>query len=63
MDSDDDGFAKQGGEALDIGDDFDSEEEADEPAPQSAANAMPQNKNVASGSANKAADGEGVKNP
>jgi intraflagellar transport protein 46 len=41
MDSDDDGFAKQGGEALDIGDDFDSEEEVDEPAPQSAANAMP----------------------
>jgi len=28
MDSDEeDGFAKQGGEALDIGDDFDSEEE------------------------------------
>jgi len=63
MDSDDDGFAKQGGEALDIGDDFDSEEEADEPAPQSAANLMPQNKNVASGSANKVADGEGAKNP
>ena len=35
MDSDDDGFAKQGGEALDIGDDFDSEEEADDPAPAS----------------------------
>lgn len=29
MESDDDNFAKQGGEALDIGDDFDSEEEAD----------------------------------
>ena len=30
MDSDDDGFAKQGGEALDIGGDFDdSEEEKD----------------------------------
>jgi len=29
-DSDEDGFAKQGGEALDIGDDFDSEEEQDE---------------------------------
>lgn len=27
MDSDDDGFPKQGGEALEIGDDFDSEEE------------------------------------
>jgi len=31
-DSDEDGFAKQGGEALDIGDDFDSEEEQDEDA-------------------------------
>ena len=31
MDSDEeDGFAKQGGEALDIGDDFDSEEEQDQ---------------------------------
>ena len=30
MDSeDDDGFPKQGGEALEIGDEFDSEEEAD----------------------------------
>jgi len=29
-DSDEDGFAKHGGEALDIGDDFDSEEEQDE---------------------------------
>jgi hypothetical protein len=30
MDSDEeDGFAKQGGDALDIGDDFDSEEEQD----------------------------------
>ena len=28
-DSEDDGFAKQGGDALDIGDDFDSEEEQD----------------------------------
>lgn len=27
MDSDDDGFPKQGGEALELGDDFDSEEE------------------------------------
>ena len=34
MDSDDDGFAKQGGEALDLGEDFDSEEEVDDdPAP------------------------------
>jgi len=32
MDSDDDqeGYARQGGEALDIGEDFDSEEEVDE---------------------------------
>jgi len=31
MDSEDDeGFAKQGGDALEIGDEFDSEEEADE---------------------------------
>jgi len=30
MDSEDDGFPKQGGEALEIGDDFDSEEENDE---------------------------------
>ena len=30
MDSDDDGFPKQGGEALEIGDDFDSEEENDD---------------------------------
>lgn len=62
MDSDDDGFAKQGGEALDIGDDFDSEEEVDDPVPTSTANAMPQNKNVATGSANKQADGDAAKN-
>ena len=30
QDSDDDGFPKQGGEALEIGDDFDSEEEQDD---------------------------------
>ena len=30
MDSEDDGFPKQGGEALEIGDDFDSEEENNE---------------------------------
>ena len=30
QDSDDDGFPKQGGEALEIGDDFDSEEEPDD---------------------------------
>jgi|SanBayMetagenome_1026888.scaffolds.fasta_scaffold164564_1 hypothetical protein len=33
MDSDDEDFPKQGGEALEIGDDFDSEEEADEMPP------------------------------
>ena len=30
MDSDDENFAKHGGEALDIGEDFDSEEEVDD---------------------------------
>lgn len=29
MDSEEDGYAKQGGEALEIGDDFDSEDEAE----------------------------------
>jgi hypothetical protein len=49
MDSDDDGFAKQGGEALDLGEDFDSEEEADDdPAPPQR-KPMPQTKNVSSG--------------
>ncbi len=33
MDGDDEDFPKQGGEALEIGDDFDSEEEADEMPP------------------------------
>ena len=49
MDSDDDGFAKQGGEALDLGEDFDSEEEPDDdPAPPQR-KPMPQTKNVSSG--------------
>jgi hypothetical protein len=48
MDSDDDGFAKQGGEALDLGEDFDSEEEEDDPAPPQR-KPMPQTKNVSSG--------------
>ena len=49
MDSDDDGFAKQGGEALDLGEDFDSEEEVDDdPAPPQR-KPMPQTKNVSSG--------------
>jgi len=33
MDSDDEDFPKQGGEALEIGDDFESDEEADEMPP------------------------------
>jgi hypothetical protein len=48
MDSDDDGFAKQGGEALDIGDEFDSEDEPDDD-PRPIQKQMPQSKNVASG--------------
>lgn len=40
MDSDDgDGFPKQGGEALEIGDEFDSEEEGDD-MPSAAPDAM-----------------------
>ena len=51
MESDDDGFAKQGGEALDLADDFDSEEEMDDdPAPQMR-KPMPQTKNASSGNA------------
>lgn len=38
---DDDGFPKQGGEALEIGDEFDSEEEADQ-MPSAANDAMRQ---------------------
>ena len=51
MDSDDDGFAKQGGEALDLGDDFDDseqEEEDDDPAPPMR-KPMPQTKTVSTG--------------
>jgi hypothetical protein len=33
MDSDDDGFAKQGGEALDLGEEFSDSEEDDDAAP------------------------------
>ena len=40
MDSDDDGFPKQGGEALEIGEDFDSEEEADDMPQDEDADAM-----------------------
>jgi hypothetical protein len=32
-DSDEDGFAKQGGEALDLGDDYGSEEESEDNLP------------------------------
>ena len=43
MDSDgDDGFPKQGGEALEIGDEFDSEEEDGEDMPSAATDAMRQ---------------------
>jgi len=38
MDSDDDGFAKQGGEALELGDEFDSEEELDDVPQQKSSN-------------------------
>lgn len=51
MDSDDDGFAKQGGEALELGDDFDdsdNDEEEDDPAPPMR-KPMPQTKNASSG--------------
>ena len=51
MDSDgdgDDGFPKQGGEALEIGDDFDSEEEADGmPASSNDAMRQPMKPNIA----------------
>jgi len=48
---DDDGFPKQGGEALQIGDEFDSEEEADE-MPSSSNDAMrqPMKANIATNS-------------
>ena len=51
MDSDgdgDDGFPKQGGEALEIGDEFDSEEEADDmPASSNDAMRQPMKPNIA----------------
>lgn len=46
MDSDDDGFPKQGGEALDMGEDFDSEEEPDDD-PRPIQKHVPQQKNQA----------------
>jgi hypothetical protein len=52
MDSDDDGFPKQGGEALEIGDEFDSEEEEADDMPATSADAMrkPMNANIAASS-------------
>ena len=51
MDSDDDGFPKQGGEALEIGDEFDSEEEADDmPATTADAMRQPMKANIAASS-------------
>ena len=48
MESEEDGFAKQGGEALEIGDDFDSEEEADQmPAANNDAMRQPMKANIA----------------
>ena len=69
MDSDEDDFPKQGGEALEIGDDFDSEEEGDEmPAASSDAMRQPMKANIAtsaqasgSGAKPKAADVKGAK--
>ena len=70
MDSEeDDGFPKQGGEALEIGDDFDSEEEADQmPAASNDAMRQPMKANIAtsaeasgSGSKPKPSDVKGAK--
>ena len=64
MESDDDNFAKQGGEGLEIGDDFDSEEETDAlPAATNDAMRQPMKAAQASGSkpVAKAADVKGAK--
>ena len=69
MESDgDDGFPKQGGEALEIGDEFDSEEEADDmPASSNDAMRQPMKPNIAAsaqatgGAAAKGADVAGAK--
>jgi hypothetical protein len=52
MDSEDEeGFAKQGGDALEIGDEFDSEEEADEmPTNSNDAMRQPMQANIAASS-------------
>ena len=48
---DDDGFPKQGGEALEIGDEFDSEEEADQmPSASNDAMRQPMKANIATNS-------------
>ena len=51
MDSEEDGFAKNGGEALEIGDEFDSEEEGDD-MPVNSGDAMrqPMKANIAASS-------------
>lgn len=67
MDSDDDGFAKQGGEPIDIGADFDdSEEEPDDDDEEEPTSAKPQAMQHMSGqkpagAANAAADVKGQK--
>lgn len=48
MDSDDDGFAKQGGEALDIGGDFDDSEEENDDDSEEEMPVQAQNKPIAS---------------
>jgi hypothetical protein len=48
MDSDDDGFAKQGGEALDIGGDFDDSEEENDDESEEEVPTQAQNKPIAS---------------
>ena len=51
MESEEEGFAKQGGEALEIGDEFDSEEEADAmPAAADDAMRQPMKANIAASS-------------
>lgn len=51
MESEDDGFPKQGGEAIEIGDDFDSEEETDQmPGASNDAMRQPMKANIAASS-------------
>ena len=52
MESDDEGFAKQGGDAIDIGDEFDDSEDADSMPKNSDDNAMrqPMKANIAASS-------------